>query len=98
MMARSAGRNGAKVRVGTGGLAGGRLVGRGVAVSAGKGVGVGEAGARLAVGMGDGAAPGTPDAVGIGPLVELQARPSIMALKKKATIRMRLSSGPEMRF
>jgi hypothetical protein len=90
MMARFAGRNGAIVRVEARGLAGGRLVGRGVAVSAGRGVGVGEAGARLAVGMGEGAVLCTPGGVGIGPLVILQARPGIMALKKKATNRMRL--------
>ena len=78
------------VRVGGKGLAGGRSVGRGVAVNAGGGVGVGEAGARLAVGMGEGAVLCTPDGVGIGPLAILQARPDIMALKKKATNRMRL--------
>jgi len=41
------------VRVGARGLADGRMVGRGVAVSAGRGVGVGEASIGLAVGIGE---------------------------------------------
>jgi hypothetical protein len=90
MRTRFAGRNGALVLVGAMGLVGERLVSRGVAVGAGRGVEMREVGAGLKVGMGEGVVLCTTGGVCIVFLARLQARPVKMAPKRKATSRMRV--------
>jgi hypothetical protein len=85
MISKSAGRNGAGVRVG-----GRRRVGegRGVAVEDGRGVGVGEPGVRLALGTEEGVALCKMGGVWAGSLAALHAKPRKMAPERTVLSRM----------
>jgi hypothetical protein len=90
MTARSAGRNGALVRVGAVGLVGEMPVSRAAAVGDGRGVEMREVGAGLTVEMGEAVVLCTPGGGWTVSLTRSQARPGKMAPKRKATIRMRI--------